>query len=237
MGLEIFLGKPPPYIKQWIDENPTPHAETRFTFQDGTVKPESITGPLDDQWMIANRYFDMGTWLKTIIRADIGNTVTSIGNEAFWECQGLTSVAIPDSVMSITYEAFYKCTSLTSVAIPDSVTNIGASAFQGCTRLTSVAIGNHVTSIGEDAFSGCGGLTSVTIPDSVTSVGGTAFSNCGRLASVTIGRGVTSIGEFTFMSCESLMAITVLGKTTEQALALLANADYPEGCTIVGIPG
>ena len=113
-----------------------------------------------------------------------GNSVTSIGGSAFYKCNGLTSITIPDSVTSISAYAFSGCTGLTSVTIPDSVTSIVNSAFSGCTGLTSVTIGNNVTSIGYSAFSGCTGLTSVTIPDSVTSIGKYAFSGCYRLVEV-----------------------------------------------------
>ena len=88
---------------------------------------------------------------------------------------------IPDSVTSIGNRAFYKCTSLTLVTIPDSVTSIGNYAFYECSSLTSVTIPNSVTSIGDRAFYSCESLTSVTIPNSVTSIGNYAFSCCRRL--------------------------------------------------------
>ena len=59
-------------------------------------------------------------------------SVTSIGNNAFWGCSGLTSVTIPNSVTSIGDKAFYYCRGLTSVTIPNSVTSIGKSAFANC---------------------------------------------------------------------------------------------------------
>ena len=75
---------------------------------------------------------------------------------------GFKITSIPNSVTSIGDYAFYKCSSLTSVTIPNSVTSIDSWAFSGCSGLTSVTIPNSVTSIGEAAFYQCSGLTSVT---------------------------------------------------------------------------
>ena len=95
------------------------------------------------------------------------------------------SFVIPDSVTSIGDYAFFKCSSLTSVTIGDSVTSIGNDAFFSCSSLTSVTIGDSVTSIGNDAFFSCSSLTNVTIPDSVTSIGHSVFYGCSSLTSVT----------------------------------------------------
>ena len=80
-------------------------------------------------------------------------------NTLIFGCQNTT---IPNSVTSIGDYAFFGCSGLTSVTIPNSVTSIGNSAFDGCTVLTSVTIPNSVTSIGWCAFFMCTGLTSVT---------------------------------------------------------------------------
>ena len=92
----------------------------------------------------------------------IPNTVTSIGENAFSGCTGLTSITIPDSVIGIGDSAFSYCSGLTSITIPDRVTSIGKSAFNYCKGLTSVTIPNSVTSIGKWAFSHCTGITSIT---------------------------------------------------------------------------
>ena len=88
--------------------------------------------------------------------------VTAIGEAAFRQSEGLTSVVIPISVKEIGTDAFYYCTSLTSVVIPSSVTKIGNYAFNYCTSLTNMTIGSSVTSIGYQAFRNCPALVSVT---------------------------------------------------------------------------
>ena len=82
------------------------------------------------------------------------------------------------SVTSIGDRAFDQCSGLTSVTIGNSVKSIGESAFAYCSGLTSVTIGNSVTSIGDRAFDQCSGLTSVTIPNSVTTIGEEVFLVC-----------------------------------------------------------
>lgn len=86
-----------------------------------------------------------------------------IGNYAFSDCSGLTSLILPSNVTSIGYSAFYGCIRLTSLTLPSSVTSIGSSAFEGCRSLTSLTLPSSVTSIGKSAFEGCSGLTSIYV--------------------------------------------------------------------------
>ena len=123
---------------------------------------------------------------KEITYKDIAYSVTSIGDEAFYNCSSMTSITIPDGVTSIEDYAFYNCSGLTSITISDSVTSIESRAFSGCSGLTSITIPDSVTSIGIYAFSDCSGLTSITIPDSVTGIGYGAFSGCSGLTSIIV---------------------------------------------------
>ena len=113
-------------------------------------------------------------------------------------------VTIPASVTTIGQGAFYGCNGLTSVTISAGVTTIGQGAFWGCTGLTSVTIPAGVTTIGQDAFLGCTGLTSVTIPASVATISQAAFYDCTSLTSVTIPASVTTIGQNAFCLCKGL---------------------------------
>ena len=122
----------------------------------------------------------------------IPNSVTSIGDYAFYDCSALTSITIPNSVTSIGDYAFWYCSSLTSITIPNSVTSIGDWAFINCSSLTSITIPNSVTSIGDYAFNRCASLTSITIPNSVTSIGNSVFYLCSSLTSMVVEEGNTT---------------------------------------------
>jgi hypothetical protein len=91
----------------------------------------------------------------------IPNSVTSIGNSAFSDCDSLISVTIPDAVTSIGEEAFGYCNKLASITIPNRVTSIENWAFMSCMSLDSVTIGSSVASIGNQAFAHCTNLTFV----------------------------------------------------------------------------
>ena len=145
----------------------------------------------------------------SLISVIIPNSVTIIGDWAFWNCYSLTSINIPNSVTTIGNSVFKNCISLTSITIPNSVTTIGRSAFTGCTNLTSVTIPNSITTIKDGTFNICRSLTSITIPNSVTSIGGSAFNNCSSLTSITIPNSVTTIGTRAFQSCSSLTSISI----------------------------
>ena len=125
---------------------------------DGTMTISGTGAMTDYTYDSRSPWYSCRTYIKRVV---MQQGVTSIGDHAFWDCSGLTSVTIPDGVTSIGGGAFSGCTSLTSVAIPSSVTEIGGSAFSGCTGLTSVTIPDSVTSIDGYAFSGCDSLTDV----------------------------------------------------------------------------
>ena len=111
-------------------------------------------------------------------------TVTRIGDRAFYNADGLTSLTIPSTVLSIGELAFcwqedHYCNRLTSITIPNSVQTIANEAFRKCYALRTVVIGDGVTSIGESAFAKCINLTNLTIGSSVTSIGADAFWGAG----------------------------------------------------------
>ena len=112
-------------------------------------------------------------------------TVSSIGNLAFYNCSGLTSIEIPNSVTTIADQAFEYCTNLQSITIPSSVTSLGYRAFENCSTLQTVNLSDGLVSIGVCAFQYCVKLQSIVIPSSVMTVSNYAFRDCTMLEKVT----------------------------------------------------
>ncbi len=182
-----------------------------------------------------------------------GKPVTSIGNEAFHDCDRLTSVVIPDSVTYISDKAFYDCDSLTKVVIPDSVTYISVKAFYCCFRLTSIEVSEnnqYYKSIDSNLYSkdeknliryAAGkNATSFVIPHSVTTIGDYAFYHCFDLASIIIPDSVEIIGSSAFSDCDSLTSLIIpdsvksIGRSAFDSCEILASVVIPDSVTYIG---
>ena len=150
-----------------------------------------------DSWGNCNSIIETGT--NTLIvgckNSVIPNSVTSIGDCAFYGCTGLTELILPNSVSSIGDIAFTYCSGLEKITVEsgnscydsrDNCNSIIDTEFNtlivGC---KNSVIPNSVTSIGYYAFYGCSGLTELTLPDSVASIGDGAFICCSDLSKIT----------------------------------------------------
>lgn len=163
-------------LAAWIVASPAGMEEARAD----TGTPDGIAYRIEDGSVTITDY--RGTDRELVIPDNIdGVKVTSIGSSAFYRCDNLERVTLPEGVASIGYGAFWACSNLKSVVIPASVTSIGENAFSACSSLTSVIIPEGVTSIGEGAFFYCSSLKSITIPKSVKSIGLNPFHKCDQL--------------------------------------------------------
>ena len=148
----------------------------------------------------------------------IPNSVTSIGDCAFYGCTGLTELTLPNSVRSIGDGAFSGCSGLTELTLPNSVTSIGEYAFYGCSGLTELTLPNSVTSIGEYAFDGAG-LEKITVESENSCYD--SRDNCNSIIETetntliigcknsVIPNSVTSIGYYAFYGCSGLTELTL----------------------------
>ena len=143
-----------------------------------------------------------GTSLNSIT---IPEGVTSIWNDAFNECQSLTSVKMPKTLKYIGVRAFYNCSKLNNISLRNTK-SCGNEAFSGCESLTVIDL-EGMASIGNSAFYGCASLTDINMKN-ITSLGYSAFRGCTGLTSLTIPNSVTSIGEGAFWDCSGLTSVT-----------------------------
>ena len=111
--------------------------------------------------------------------------------------------------------AFWFCDKLTRVVVPNTVTRIGEWAFDYCEGINNITLSSSLTTIGDYAFTGCTGLTDITLPNSLLKLGKRAFENCVRLRSIVIPNKITSIGEMTFQFCDSLTTIIIPNSVVE----------------------
>ncbi len=161
--------------------------------------------------IVSNTYADG----KGVIEFD--GDVTVIGDTAFWDCDNIKNIILPNSITTIGGISFCDCDNLEVITIPESVTTIGSAnwygggqTFRSCDNLREfrgkfatedgrcLIIDNVLTSFA------AAGLTEYVIPHSVTTIGNHAFIDCIKLESITIPDSVTTIGYFSFGYCNSL---------------------------------
>ena len=158
------------------------------------------------EFIVGNLKYKLFFSNSTIVSVKAANTTITTANiPATVSYEGTTY-----SVKYIGDEAFRNCDGLTSVTIPNSVTTIRSDAFSYCSHLTSVTIGNSVTSIHIWAFRGCNALTSVSLD--MSSIPANLFPQSTPLQNISFGENVTSIASGVFMSFLSLQNVTCLSE-------------------------
>ena len=143
---------------------------------------------------------------QIIQTVNLPDTIKNIGTYSFYD-SSLSEITLPEGLTSIGDSAFENCDGLTRITLPDSLTSIGARAFHYCTSLTSITLPEGLTSIGDDTFSYCRSLTSIDLPEGLISIEGLAFEGCGSLTSITLPSSLTSIGYRVFNLCYALAEV------------------------------
>ena len=172
---------------------------------------------------------------EVTIPAEIeGHPVTDIGNSAFANCSGMTSITIPASVTSINASAFNGCSGLSEVHISDLAAWCSISF--GSYNANPCYYSQRLFLNGEE-------ITDLVVPDGAMTIKNYAFRNCTRLSSITIPASVTSIGVRAFERCSGLTSIAVSSGNTVydsrnncNAIIQTSNKALVAGCQNTIIP-
>ncbi len=158
----------------------------------------------------------------------IPDSVTRIGKYAFAECEGMTMLTLGKAVTRVEECAFSDCVSLTSLRLPESLQIIGMKAFYRCESIPAIIIPAGVKSIGMSAFAYCKSLVTADIRADMQIVPEWLFYGCGRLVSVILPDNTQSISEFAFRGCDQLTTVYYNGssKTPEQIQQII-DQDVP----------
>ena len=170
----------------------------------------------------------------------INYAITSIGQFAFYSCNGLTgSLNVPITVNSIGTGAFLACRGFTgNLIISNSVVEIGNSAFSNCSGFTGdLNIPNTVTKIGDNAFAYCSGFTgNLNISNSLTIIENYTFASCnGFTGDLIIPNSVTFIDYWAFAGCSGFSgSLTIPDSVTEIGEGAFSDCDGFSGCLTIG---
>ena len=170
-----------------------------------------------------------------------GYKVVGIGQSAFYNCQDIKSVTIPESVTSIESSAFGYCGNLEEVKLPGGIKTISSSTFYNCSTLKTVNLPEGLTEIGYNAFMYCGSLESIAFPETLERIKSAAFKYCGRLMSLNITASVKLIDSDAFMYCSGMETLTVesgnsVYKSVDNCIIEVAEKSLALGCKNSIIP-
>lgn len=179
---------------------------------------------------------------------------TKISDAAFWFCQNLTAVTLPNSIDTIGWDAFYGCSSLTEITIPSSVTVIDDYAFGDCEGLTRVNISSleawcriefflstsNPLSYAHHLYLNGKEIKNLVIPNGITSVGKATFAGGSGFTSITIPNSVVGIHSSAFEGCSNIIGIdiprnvTYIDDSAFKDCSRLRKVTIPDQVTFVG---
>lgn len=185
----------------------------------------SGTGEMYDYSRYGSLGYQYNGYLKHLV---IENGATYIGKYAFYGCESLVSVTLPNTLANIGYAAFRNCTSLPSVTLPDSLVSIDELAFYYCASLVGITFPSSIVSIGVRAFCDCSSIENVFIPRSVANIGEGAFSRCPKIESMSV-----ESGNAVYDSRNNCNAI--VETATNTIIAGCNNSEIPLTATSIGV--
>lgn len=136
-----------------------------------------------------------------------GIPVTEIRENAFYKCETLKKVSLPQSITKLGNYSFFGCTSLITADLGCSAAEIPDGAFYGCCSLETISFGKNLKVIDDYAFYGCESIEQLSLPDSITDIGEYGFAECKNLSSAELGGNLVNIGSYSFYNCPSLSRI------------------------------
>ncbi len=149
-------------------------------------------------------------------------SVVAIGNFAFYSCQRLTSVELPNSIIDIGNYAFSSCIELANIKLPDTLLSIGENAFEHCFSLSKIELPQSLSKLGDQVFYNCWGLSKIVVSKknkTYSSLDGVLFNkdltelihypDGLKQKTYTIPKTVNSIREFAFSEDSDLELIKV----------------------------
>ena len=200
------------------------------------------TGVLPPWWNLKNVVSIDLALIKTtgIQRVEIADTVTDIGEFAFFALPELTAMQLPAGLTELPRYALAACNNLAFPALPETLTAIGDYAMAACDAFQTLALTDSVQTLGSHAFAGCDGLTGAVVPETVKALGSYAFASCDALTKATLPATVTAVPAGCFSNCAALRSVTCNGTVTaigERAFygcKLLTEAPIPATVTAIG---
>lgn len=187
-----------------------------------------------------------------------GKPIVKISYKAFYECDTITSIILPDSIETIDERAFYGCSNLQRVQIPFNIGTVGTRAFSGCkklaritppsvasqafTRTSGSSMGyfpDSLTELGDGAFGSCAALTEIRLPDSLKKMGIAVFSYT-SITEIELPQSLTNISAGNSIGCNELKSITMVEndiyKTENNCLIRKSDNALIAGCKTSVIP-
>ncbi len=155
-------------------------------------------------------------------------TVTRIGKMAFYGCKALEQVNIPTAVREIPERCFYGCKALTDVTLSEGLTSIGYESFRSC-AFEKIILPGTLTTIRKFAFAGCSSLDYLSLPAKVTALTDSVFYNCSKLKKLLLPETLTTLGIGTFAGCRSLSEVTIPASVTTIGRDCFSSLDSKTG--------